>query len=111
MNNFTTKRQLVHTPIKYPPSVHSKVPDYNDSLDKRKYEYNMQRKVESLNKREDAIYSLTNQISQLDSDFKAQESSNYIYEQSLREAQIGAEDFYERQMRSLEDDKLELMRR
>lgn len=42
---------------------------------------------------------------------KAQESMDYTYEQSFREAQRKAEDIYEQEIQSLENDKISLIKR
>jgi len=106
MSGLTKKRQLVHTPITYlpttsePPRVSEfTLPDYEQT----------RRKMTSLEKRQDAIYSLASRVGE--SQARIQGSSNLIYEQSLREAQHGADDFYEEQIQSLENEKLLLSRR
>ncbi len=47
----------------------------------------------------------------MESQLGEQESVDYTYDQSFREAQRKAEDVYEQQIQSLENDKINLIKR
>lgn len=110
MSGLGKKRQLVHTPITYVPNA-VEAPYVSDFTQTGHNLDQIHRKIDSLGKREDAVYALASRIGQLESQARVQGSSNLIYEQSLRDAQLGADDFYEEEVQSLENEKLMLMRR
>lgn len=65
-------------------------------------------RLDRLAQRQDIMYSLAGRIG---SHYTEQNSIDYTYEQSFREAQRRAEDYYEEQMQSLENEKINLIKR
>eukprot|EP01022_Parablepharisma_sp_SALTPOND_P011291 TRINITY_DN1469_c0_g1_i1.p1 TRINITY_DN1469_c0_g1~~TRINITY_DN1469_c0_g1_i1.p1 ORF type:complete len:1791 (-),score=193.28 TRINITY_DN1469_c0_g1_i1:948-6320(-) len=107
MNRPTEKRTYTHTPTK-PYTKDTIPPAEPQSMHGAAQK---QRKYEKITQHEDTIYSLANRVSRLGSQLREQESVDYTYEQSFREAQRRAEDFYEQQIQSLENDKINLIKR
>ena len=66
-------------------------------------------KDEILSQRQDAIYNLRTKVEQFIS--QPEDSVDYSYERSVREAQRRAETRYEEQLQSLENEKIELIKR
>ena len=70
-----------------------------------------QTKMDRLAQRQDLMYNLAGQVGRMGPQFSEQNSIDYTYEQSFREAQRRAEDYYEEQMQNLENDKINLIKR
>jgi hypothetical protein len=68
-------------------------------------------RLDRLAQRQDIMYSLAGQVGKMGSHYTEQNSIDYTYEQSFREAQRRAEDYYEEQMQNLENDKINLIKR
>ena len=70
-----------------------------------------QRKSEKLADQDNTIHTLATRVTKLETQLIGQESVDYTYEQSFREAQRRAEDVYEQEIQALENDKINLIKR
>lgn len=68
-------------------------------------------KYEKFPEKEDSLYSISSKQSHLRSQVKDQEEGKSVYDRSLREVQKSAEEGLEKQVKNLEAEKVDLIKR